>query len=124
MDTLHASTVHRVRIAFGVLALAGSLAADSARAAAHAGAGRSAAGVREYSIEQFLSTTGLRGASFSHDESRILFSSNASGIWNAYTMPTVGGEPVPVTRSTTDNNYAVSYFPADDRILYTRDRGG
>src|SRR5207247_1448541 len=76
------------------------------------------------SIEQFLSTTGLRGASFSHDESRILFSSNASGIWNAYTMPTVGGEPVPVTRSTTDNNYAVSYFPADDRILYTRDRGG
>ena len=79
---------------------------------------------REYTIEQFLSTTSLRGASFSHDESRVLFSSNESGIWNVYSVSTAGGTPTAITNSATDNNYAVSYFPDDDRILYTRDRSG
>src|SRR5690606_16467144 len=30
----------------------------------------------------------------------------------------------PVTTSTTDSTYAVTYFPKDDRILFTRDQGG
>jgi len=34
---------------------------------------------QRYSIEQFMATTTFQGASFSADESRILFSSNASG---------------------------------------------
>ncbi|MBA3297793.1 MAG: hypothetical protein H0U19_12760 [Acidobacteria bacterium] len=32
----------------------------------------------------------IQGASFSPDESRILFSSNKTGIWNVYTIG-VGG---------------------------------
>ena len=38
---------------------------------------------KQYTIEQFLDTVSNRGASFSADESRILFSSNKTGIWNA-----------------------------------------
>jgi dipeptidyl aminopeptidase/acylaminoacyl peptidase len=79
---------------------------------------------RQYAIEEFVESTGVAGASFSADESRLLFSSNKSGIWNAYSMPVGGGEWTPVTQSTTDNNYAVAYFPADDRTLVTRDQGG
>ncbi len=79
---------------------------------------------KQYRIEDFIETTGVSGNSFSADESRLLFSSNKSGIWNAYSMPVAGGEWTPVTRSTTDNNYAVAYFPADDRVLVTRDAGG
>ena len=87
------------------------------------GPGRPAS-VEQYTIEQFLDTTSINGASFSADESRILFSSNKTGIWNAYTIPVGGGAWTPVTTSTTDSTYAVSFFPKDDRILFTRDQGG
>lgn len=79
---------------------------------------------KHYPIEDFIDTTGVAGASFSPDESRILFSSNRSGIWNAYTMPVAGGDWTPVTNSTTDNVYAEAWFPGDERKLVSRDQGG
>ncbi|MDQ3040395.1 MAG: S9 family peptidase, partial [Pseudomonadota bacterium] len=79
---------------------------------------------QQYSIEDFIETTSVNGASFSADESRLLFSSNKSGVWNVYSMPVAGGEWTALTRSTTDNQYAVAYFPGDDRVLLTRDTGG
>ena len=79
---------------------------------------------KQYTIEQFLDTTSVFGASFSADESRILFSSNKTGIWNAYTVPITGGAWTPVTKSTKDSTYAVSFFPRDNRVLITRDQGG
>jgi Tol biopolymer transport system component len=75
-------------------------------------------------MEQFLDTTSIQGASFSADESRLLFSSNKTGIWNAYTIPVGGGVWTPVTTSTKDSTYAVSFFPHDNRVLITRDQGG
>ena len=79
---------------------------------------------QQYTIEQFLSTVNISGASFSQDESRLLISSNKTGIFNVYTIPVAGGEPTAVTSSTTDSTYAVSFFRTDDRILFTRDQGG
>jgi len=79
---------------------------------------------KRYSIEQFMATTSVTGASFSKDEKQILFSINASGIFNAYTIPVGGGTPKALTTSTSDTTYAVSYFYNDDRILFTRDGAG
>ena len=79
---------------------------------------------KQYTIEQFMATVNIAGASFSADEKRVLFSSNASGIYNAYVLPVAGGTPQALTQSTTDSTYAVSFFPNDDRILFTRDKGG
>lgn len=79
---------------------------------------------RQYTIDQFMNVVRVAGASFSPDEKRVLFSSNRSGIFNAYSVPVTGGDAVQLTRSTTDSTYAVSYFPVDERILYTRDSGG
>ncbi|MEW6373816.1 MAG: S9 family peptidase [Pseudomonadota bacterium] len=79
---------------------------------------------KRYTIEQFMATTSVSGASFSRDEKQILFSSNASGIFNAYVLPVGGGTPRALTRSTTDSTYAVGFFYNDDRILFTRDQGG
>ena len=79
---------------------------------------------KKYSIEQFFATTRISGASFSADEKRILFNSDTSGIFNAYSIDAVGGKPTALTQSTTDTTFGVSYFPDDDRILYTRDKGG
>lgn len=94
-----------------------TLAADKPAAAAPRPAKR-------YTIEQFMATVNIGGASFSADESRILFHSNESGIFNVYAMPVAGGKPVQLTNSKTDSHYAVGYFPADDRFLYTRDQAG
>lgn len=80
--------------------------------------------VRKYTIEQFMATTSISGASFSHDEKNILFSSNETGVFNAYSIPVAGGKPVALTRSTTDSTFAISYFPRDDRFLFTHDKGG
>ncbi|HEV7929668.1 MAG TPA: S9 family peptidase [Nitrosospira sp.] len=77
-----------------------------------------------YTIEQFMATTSMLGGSFSADEKRILFSSNESGIFNAYTLPVVGGRSEPLTRSAVDSIFSVSFFPHDDRVLFTRDWGG
>lgn len=85
---------------------------------------KSAPVVKRYTIEQFMATTSLNGASFSADEQRILFSSNVTGIFNVYSIPVSGGEPQALTQSTTESHYAVSYFPDDDRVLFTRDQGG
>ena len=79
---------------------------------------------KRYTIEQFMATTSVSGASFSKDEKQILFSSNETGIFNAYTVPVSGGTPRALTASKTDSTYAVEYFYNDDRILFTRDRGG
>jgi dipeptidyl aminopeptidase/acylaminoacyl peptidase len=79
---------------------------------------------KQYTIEQFLDTTSISGASFSSDESRILFSSNKTGIWNAFTVPISGGAWTPITSSTTDSTYGVSFFPHDDRVILTHDQGG
>jgi dipeptidyl aminopeptidase/acylaminoacyl peptidase len=79
---------------------------------------------KQYTIEQFMASTRVAGASFSADESKILFSSNETGIFNVWTVPVSGGAATPLTRSTSDTTFAVSYFPKDGRFLYTRDQGG
>ncbi|HSD72655.1 MAG TPA: S9 family peptidase [Thermoanaerobaculia bacterium] len=79
---------------------------------------------KQYTIEQFFATTRVRDASFSSDESRILFSSDQTGVYNVYSVPVTGGAPMHLTSSATDTTYAISYFPNDGRVLYTRDQGG
>jgi dipeptidyl aminopeptidase/acylaminoacyl peptidase len=80
--------------------------------------------VPQYSIEQILDTTAYTGASFSADGKSILVSSDRSGVFNAWSIPADGGEPVALTESTTDAVNVESWFPADQRFLYTSDQGG
>lgn len=80
--------------------------------------------VQQYSIEQFMNTVSVRGGAFSHDEKLILFSSDETGVQNAYTMPVDGGEPTQITYSESESVFAISFFPNDNRILYLSDKGG
>ena len=80
--------------------------------------------VAQYSIEDFLGTVSYRGASFSPDNSKILVSSNESGIFNAYALPVDGSAPIQLTNSTDEYIFARGYFPNDERFLYTSDQGG
>ena len=80
--------------------------------------------VPQYTIEQLYQNDDYFGGSFSHDNSRLLVSSNRSGVFNAWAIPVGGGEPEALTTSTTDAIFASSFFPADDRLLYSSDEGG
>ena len=82
-----------------------------------------------YTAQQFFETTSYgmassEGIAFSRDGRNLLISSDRSGVFNAYAMPVAGGDPVQITRSTTNATIAISYFPNDDRILFTADQGG
>jgi dipeptidyl aminopeptidase/acylaminoacyl peptidase len=78
----------------------------------------------KYSVADFYGNSDYFGASFSPSGDKILVTSNRSGVYNAYAIPLAGGEPEPLTHSTDDAVFAISYFPADDRILYSSDKGG
>ena len=79
---------------------------------------------QQYSIRDLLDTVTFAGASFSPDGSRILVSSNPTGIFNAYAVPAAGGEPVALTHSTEESIFALAFFPEDERFLYSADKGG
>jgi dipeptidyl aminopeptidase/acylaminoacyl peptidase len=117
----------RSAVRLSVLALCVHAALAPAQAAGPAPAAKAPKAQKQpkrYTIEQFMATTSVTGASFSKDEKNILFSSNETGIFNVYTIPVGGGKPVPLTRSSTDSTYAIGYFYNDDRVLFTRDSGG
>jgi len=78
----------------------------------------------QYSVADFFANKSFAGASFSPDRQKILVGSNSSGIWNAYAVPVAGGDLEPLTSSTTNSIFPVSYFPNDGRILYSSDQGG
>ncbi|HZN04739.1 MAG TPA: S9 family peptidase [Candidatus Polarisedimenticolia bacterium] len=80
--------------------------------------------VPEYPIEDFLGTTAYMGASFTSDGAAILASNDSTGVMNVYAVPAAGGDPKPLTRSTTESVLVAAAFPADGRFLYLSDQGG
>lgn len=80
--------------------------------------------IQQYSIEQFMDNEAVRGGSFSTDNSSLLVSSNRSGIYNVYTIPTKGGEMTAITTSDSTSVTARSYFPNDNRMLLNADGNG
>jgi dipeptidyl aminopeptidase/acylaminoacyl peptidase len=77
-----------------------------------------------YDARTLYETVSMSGGSFSHDGTRILISSDATGVFNVYAQPVAGGPPVQLTKSVKDSNFAVSFFPTDDRYLFSADNGG
>jgi len=80
--------------------------------------------VKQYSIEQFMDNEAVGGGSFSADNTKLLVSSNRSGIYNVYTIPSTGGEMTAITTSDSTSIFANSYFPKDDRMLLSADGNG
>lgn len=115
------------------LRLSCALLATTALAACNSGAPddsvntAAAATPTRYDARAFFTTTsyGLApGQAWSKDDTQLLAYSDSSGIFNVYALPAAGGEQQPLTSSSTDSTYAVSWFPEDDRVLYSADRGG
>jgi dipeptidyl aminopeptidase/acylaminoacyl peptidase len=80
--------------------------------------------IQQYTIEQFMDNEAVGGGSFSADKSNLLVSSNRSGVYNMYTIPTKGGEVTAITQSDSTSIRAQSYFPNDNRMLFSADGNG
>ena len=87
-------------------------------------AGAEPRAVKQYTMAELLNTIAISGASFSPDGSKILVTSDETGIYNAFAIPIDGSRPAQLTRSTADSVFGVSYFPGDERFIYTADQGG
>jgi dipeptidyl aminopeptidase/acylaminoacyl peptidase len=80
--------------------------------------------MKTYTIAQMMDNESVAGGSFSPDKSKLLVSSNRSGIYNMYTIPTSGGEMEPITQSDSSSVFSISYFPKDERMLFRMDNNG
>lgn len=85
--------------------------------------------IPKYSAQTFFETTSFglassAGYAFSANGQAILMSSDATGVFNVYSQPVKGGKPQQLTQSTDNATFAISWFPGDDRALYTYDGGG
>ncbi|HLZ16764.1 MAG TPA: hypothetical protein VKQ08_06980, partial [Cyclobacteriaceae bacterium] len=79
---------------------------------------------KAYTIQQFMDVIQITGGAFSPDETKVLISSKATGIFNAVEINIETGEQKPLTTSGDNAVFAYSYFPKDGRILYGSDKGG
>ncbi len=79
---------------------------------------------KQYSMAQFMDIVQITGGSFSSDDSTILISSKATGIFNAVEIDIKTGEQKPLTASSDNAIFGYSYFPKDNRVIYGSDKGG
>jgi len=80
--------------------------------------------LKSYTINQIMDNESVFGGSFSPDNSKLLVTSNKSGIYNIYTVPTNGGDFEPLTKSDSSSVFGISYFPKDERMLFRMDNNG
>lgn len=80
--------------------------------------------IQKYSIEELLNSEAIVHNSISHNDQFILYSSDKSGVYNAYSIGMDSGESRQLTNSTDNAIFAISYFPNDQRFLYLSDEGG
>ena len=80
--------------------------------------------IAQYDIDLFFKNISIGGGYFSSDESKLAFTSNASGIYNVYEVDINSGETSQRTQSDTESFYALSYIPNSNALLYSADKGG
>jgi dipeptidyl aminopeptidase/acylaminoacyl peptidase len=77
-----------------------------------------------YSAEDFFKTTSVFGSSINGASNAVLVSNDESGIFNAYRVPLDGSPPLQLSHSSSESIFVVSWFPEDERFLYSADQGG
>ena len=78
----------------------------------------------KYSIKQFYQNNRIGGGAFSNDETKLLVSSDESGIFNIYEIDISSGEKTQKTFSKKESFFAIDYLPGSNQILYSADKGG
>ena len=80
--------------------------------------------VQKYSIETLMSNNRSSGGYFSKDASKLLYSSDKSGVFNLYEVDLNSLKETQVTNSVEESYFAVAYSPLTNEIIYSADKGG
>jgi dipeptidyl aminopeptidase/acylaminoacyl peptidase len=64
------------------------------------------------------------GGYFSKDATKLLYSSDKSGIFNVYEMDLNSNKETQITDSKLESYFAISYSPLSNEIIYGADSGG
>lgn len=80
--------------------------------------------VKQYTIEQFYKNIRINGGFWSSDESKLLVSSDETGIFNLYQINITDGIKKQITKSDKESFFAAGYVPGTEQMLYLADKGG
>lgn len=80
--------------------------------------------ITQYSAATLYETISYGGSSVNATGDAVLLHSDETGVFNVYRIALATGEKTALTQSVDDAVYAESFFPADDRMLYSGDKGG
>jgi len=86
--------------------------------------GKKSPEIGQYTIDQFYKNVNIGFSAFSPDETKLLVSSNETGIYNVFEIGLSDGSKKQVTNSTTESFFAVDYVHGTNQILYSADKGG
>ncbi|WP_411955329.1 S9 family peptidase [Alkalibacillus sp. S2W] len=78
----------------------------------------------KYTIDQFMSSETIGGVSVNDDNQTILYASDESGVFNAYTVQVDGTNRTQITQSTNDGIYPVTYLPRSHDFIFQQDHEG
>ena len=80
--------------------------------------------VKQYTIEQFYKNIRINGGFWSSDESKLLVSSDETGIFNLYQINIADGIKKQITKSDKESFFAAGYVHGTEQMLYLADKGG
>jgi dipeptidyl aminopeptidase/acylaminoacyl peptidase len=80
--------------------------------------------IEKYTIDQFYKNINIRGGAFNNDETKILISSNESGIYNVYEIDCETDETKQITFSEKESFYMNDEVPGTTDLIYSADKGG
>jgi protease II len=80
--------------------------------------------VKQYTIDQFYKSTRIIGGAFNTDETKLLVSTDKTGIFNVFEINLADSSQKQITHSTVESFFAMGYVPGTGKILYDADMGG
>lgn len=80
--------------------------------------------VKLYTIDQFYKNIQIGGGEFNADETKLLVTSDKSGIANVYEINIADSTMRQLTQSTVESLWGIDYVYGTNQILYSADKGG
>lgn len=80
--------------------------------------------IPQYSIEQFYKNNRVGGGSFNNEETKLVISSDESGIFNVFEIDIISGQKKQLTFSEKESFFAIDEIPNSNKLIYTADKGG
>lgn len=80
--------------------------------------------VVKYNVKDFFDTKSVSGSGFNADESKVLITSNISGIFNAYEVTIADTIARALTNSSKESIFTEGYLPKSSNFIYSSDQGG